>query len=140
MKRTECRRCSAPIPPERHRGRGAVFCSRECARLEGTESYRAVNPHVGTLCSGSIGALGELVVAIDLLKRGFEVFRAISPASTCDLAVLRDGKLLRIEVRTGHRTATGTLMFRRSGTDQRDHYAVVIHADGPAIHYEPPLA
>lgn len=37
------------------------------------------------------GALLELKVAIDLTKRGYEIFRPISPSASCDLLALEAG-------------------------------------------------
>ncbi len=54
------------------------------------------------------GAISELAVAVDLMYRGFEVFRALSPASSCDLIIYRDGKALRVEVKTDRRLAFKT--------------------------------
>lgn len=52
------------------------------------------------LSTGVSGACGELAVSVDLLRRGYEVFRAVSPACSCDLVALKDGKSYRVEVRT----------------------------------------
>ena len=41
---------------------------------------------------GTTGAIAELVVATDLLGRGYEVFRALSPSCSGDLAVLKNGE------------------------------------------------
>lgn len=49
---------------------------------------------------GKTGAIVELAVAVDLLRRGFDVFRALSPSCSCDLVALKPGLVLRIEVRT----------------------------------------
>jgi len=52
---------------------------------------------------GDTGAIGEMLVAVDLLRRGFATFRAVSPSSPCDLVALVDGVCWRVEVRTGTR-------------------------------------
>jgi hypothetical protein len=87
-----------------------------------------------------------MVAAVDLMKRGYEVFRALSPACSCDLIALAGGRSLRIEVRTGIRSpVSGRVSFPRNGgtvTKNRtpgdlDHYAVVVA--GEVALYEPPL-
>ena len=87
------------------------------------------------LPSGTVGAMSELVASVDLLSRGYEVFRAVSSACSCDLIALGDDrKPLRIEVRTGRRSLTsGMLHFPRNGRqstkrteDDLDHYCVVV--------------
>ncbi len=53
------------------------------------------------------GAISEYRAIADLLAKGFEVFRSAALASSCDLAILKDNSLFRVEVRTGKRSATG---------------------------------
>lgn len=54
----------------------------------------------------SRGAISELIVTVDLLAKGIQVYRAVSPGAPCDLlALLPDGSTLRLEVKTGK---TGT--------------------------------
>lgn len=52
-----------------------------------------------SLSPGQIGALGELMVSCDLIKKGYEVFRALSQSCSCDLVALKNEKCVRIEVR-----------------------------------------
>jgi len=90
--------------------------------------------------------MSEMAAAIDLMKRGYEVFRALSPHCSCDLIALGPDGALRIEVRTGYRSpVSGILQFARNGPARRghseeklDHYAVVI-GYGQEIAYVPPL-
>ena len=51
------------------------------------------------LITGSVGASAELFVCQDLLLKGFEVFRAVSPSTSCDLILKIDKKLYRLEVK-----------------------------------------
>jgi hypothetical protein len=83
---------------------------------------------VSKVTTGTIGATHELVVSADLLKRGFGVFRALSPSCPCDLILMIDGALFRLEVRTGRRTVmSDRLQFPFSGKDvgRADILAVV---------------
>lgn len=118
------------------------FCSRQC-RID-AYSARHFKPQRLGLPSATVGAVGEMVAAVDLMKRGYEVFRALSAACSSDLIALRDGVPLRIEVRTGQRSLlTGKLTWARNGgkqgrsEDDLDHYAVVVA--GELILYDPPL-
>lgn len=82
------------------------------------------------LPTATTGALAELVVAADLLRRGFEVYRAVSPAAKSDLVIVRDGRILRVQVKTTYRRANGKLMGRCRATDALDPsevWAFVVH-------------
>jgi predicted AAA+ superfamily ATPase len=48
------------------------------------------------------GAFCELVIAADLLRRGYEVFRSVSAHSSCDLVCIKNRESLRVEVKTAH--------------------------------------
>lgn len=50
--------------------------------------------------SGDVGAEKEMVVCADLLRHGFEVFRAISGTASFDLVASLGKKLFRIEVKS----------------------------------------
>jgi hypothetical protein len=60
---------------------------------------------------GTVGAMHELLVCADLLKRGYAVFRSVSPNAYCDMLMAKDGAILRVEVTTGCRTISGSLSF-----------------------------
>jgi predicted nucleic acid-binding Zn ribbon protein len=102
---THCVVCGDELPEnvKRHHG---FLCSRKCKKRRQSENYHKENPP-SEICSATVGTIGELRVSLDLLTKGYEVFRAMSPAASCDLAVLKNGKLLRIEVRTSHYDAKG---------------------------------
>jgi hypothetical protein len=102
------------------------------------QRYNNANVRLRTKISpGTVGAIAELAVAVDLMERGYDVFRAVSPACSCDLAVLSGGELLRIEVRTGHLSANGGLYWGATRNDDGrfDVYAVVLHSDPRQIVY-----
>lgn len=80
------------------------------------------------MSSSSRGALAELLVAADLMARGYEVFRAVSPSASCDLTALKDGLSLRVEVRTGRRMPGGGLGYLRARL-RADVVAVYVHAE-----------
>lgn len=87
-----------------------LYCSRKCS-----SSARDVHYLPGKrLPTGTVGAVNELRVATDLLLKGHEVFRSLTPNCSCDLAVIMNGELKRIEVRTGYRTNAGKIMISNS--------------------------
>jgi len=45
--------------------------------------------------------MGELMVSLDLMKKGYQIFRGMCPTCTCDLIAIKDGRLYRVEVTKG---------------------------------------
>ena len=66
--------------------------------------------------------------SVDLLAKGYEVFISLSPDGSCDLIALKNGKCLRIEVRTSHYASDGQVYLHVSPRDKgrQDHYAAVL--------------
>ena len=138
-----CQVCGKAVVVRR-RGQVKKYCNKVCASRKYTNKYRTLNPRLG-LAAGTVGALGELLVAADLLKRGYEVFRAMSPSCSCDLAVLKNGKLMRVEVRTGYRSGQRSVddpdnvfIGNASGIHRADLLAIVVHSP-TMIQYRPQL-
>jgi hypothetical protein len=125
---SDCLECGATISAPRRRA-GAEYCSTRCAG--------GVALGLGT---GAVGAIGELVVCADLLRRGYGVFRSVSPACSCDLIAMRGAALLRVEVTTGHIGTTGRMSPHSKNVALSDVVAVVLHTEiGSEIHYNPKL-
>lgn len=81
--------------------------------------------------NGVKGAIAELAVAADLLKRGYEVFRAQSSTCSCDLIAMIDSEdgtefeMLRIEVRTaGIDKRDGRVCYRPANPEYCDVAAI----------------
>src|SRR5229473_1308913 len=68
---------------------GTLYCSPKCA-AEAARRRNGVIRQFPDLSASKVGAISELVVTADLLAKGFDVFRALSPAASCDLAIVRD--------------------------------------------------
>jgi hypothetical protein len=132
----KCKRqdCGKAIPQKRL-NRRAVYCSTRCRNIEVRELYDGLNGRQTDLSPGTRGAVSELRVAADLMERGYEVFRALSPSCSCDIAVLKDGRLLRIECRTG-RYLKECRYFKSTQRLRADVLAVILH---DKIVYEPDL-
>jgi len=90
------------------------------------------------LDSGRVGSISELAVCIDLLTKGYYVFRSMSPSGPVDLIAMKNGKTLKIEVKTMHRTFSGKIRKPKHSHDQHDVIAVFI-PDEKAIEYTPRL-
>jgi len=137
MFREHCAVCGSLLTEAKKR-RHCKFCSREC-RLEDTKRrWRSANPGMSrSFTSATRGAISELRVCVDLMERGFPVFRALSSSCSCDLGLLQDHKLLRIEVTTGSYSPSGAVM--RPGKDKAKFEILAIVLPDKII-YEPPLA
>ena len=127
----KCEHCGVDFIPSGRNQSRRRYCSPKCGSAASVR--RHFGPPRGLSC-GTMGAISEMAAAVDLMKRGYEVFRALSPASSCDLIALGSFGALRIEVRTGQRSlVTGKLTFPRNGSGNKrsetdlDHYAVVVH-------------
>ena len=87
--------------------KGARYCTAVCREKHYASMGYGPIGFDKSLCAGTRGAIGELRVCADLLSKGYEVFRAVSPACSCDLVIAKNGNLLTVEVRTGFRTKIG---------------------------------
>lgn len=104
-------------------GQGA-YCSRRCRPSP-----------------GSAGAISELLVAADLIRRGFYVFRNVAADGPCDLVAFRRGERpLKVEVKTaGYATQqAATTATALLGTWHEFDVLALVHADG-RIEYNPPF-
>lgn len=87
-----------------------------------------------------VGTISELLVAADLLARGWFVFVPLArTVEIVDLvAVSADGEVVkRIEVKTGTKKPDGGISYNRNSTSALDHYAVVV--DQEPVIYIPPI-
>lgn len=97
-----------------------VFCCKACVKeWSGKVSLYPEVP------SGTVGALNELKVSVDLMAKGYEVYRALSPSSSCDVLALKDKVLYAFEVRTAYRNKAGKYTFPRQRI-KAEHLVLVI--------------
>jgi len=75
------------------------FCSQKCSVDWRNNAY--TNTNLTQIPSSTVGAIAEIIVSAELMKRGFEVYRAMSPASYSDLIAISGDNIYKIEVRTG---------------------------------------
>jgi hypothetical protein len=121
-----CINCSGNIPSHivRRTKGAAKYCDPSCMQEYRRKLYAGQNTIWG-VASATVGAVNELRVSVDLVVRGYAVFRALSPACPCDLVVLHDGRVFRVEVTTGHRSVTGNLQYPKKDPMLYDVLAVV---------------
>lgn len=110
------------------------YCSGKCR----SEAYFGKPPPF-SLHTGDKGALSEMLACADLLKRGFHVFRAISPSAPCDLIAMKGTRLIRVEVTTVRRATTGVhYNHKRHKSEKYDVLAFVILGED-IVEYEPSI-
>lgn len=85
----------------------------------------------------TIGAIAELIAAADLMNRGFDVFRTLSPCSPCDLIVTRGEETIRIEVKCTDWKEGNIIRRSRNKGGCADTVALVLKSGG--VVYRPPL-
>ncbi len=114
------------------------YAPRDTHNKRGPES-RVITGGVSHPVSASVaGKIGEMLVAADLMARGYVVFFPLYTRALCDLVALDSrGKALRVEVRCGHKKQSGAVSFTRKSVKDSDIYAVVM--TGEPVHYDPPL-
>lgn len=118
-----CAKCSKHIPDKRLRYKQARFCSNLCSKFYHAKD--GTNLKYSGLNTGTIGALHELKVCCDLIERGFQVFRALSPSCECDLAILHNKRLIRVEVTTGYLYRNGRMSWSKHDALKFDLIAIV---------------
>ena len=129
---THCKFCNKPLSDAKIR-RFAMTCDQTCWDGLQDQSRNGLKSAYQNLPTGTVGAISELRASVDLMARGFDVFRALSPTCPADLICLKDGQAITVEVRTAYwnRTHTKVVCGR---TTTADLLALVI---GDEIVYEP---
>ena len=127
LRKCKCANCSKNFETYRT---NKMFCCKKC-NVSFSKYYTGTNYDVPT---GTVGAIQELKVSLDLLIKGYHVFRSMSPSCPCDLAILKNKKLLTVEVRTRYRNKLGKVSYPKKNSDNPDIWAIVV---GDKIIYEP---
>lgn len=97
-----CASCGTQFCP---RAKNHIYCSKRCKSREHFPKFNgAEGIHLTTVTAG---AVSELVVAADLMHKGYPVFRALSPSCACDLIILIGNVPYRVEVTTAWISKTG---------------------------------
>ena len=113
------------------------FCSVSCMQKYEAEHYKLKNPRLN-LPTSTVGAISELYIATDLLKQGWAVFRALSPSCPCDLVIMRNDQVLKVEVKTIHFKKNGEPLIPKARTNEFDILALY-HIGTNKIIYTPAI-
>lgn len=129
----KCKNCLKPFEQNSH---NQIFCGRACQ----IDWY---NAHVGSgyadqLSRNSRGTLAELAVAVDLLEKHYEVFRAMNPTQDNDLIALKDDKIYIIDAKSGRKNqSTGKIYFPKK--TKAPNYAIYVPSEKKIYYYPSPL-
>lgn len=131
-----CKQCGVGFLTSHKRRK---FCTVKCQKEFFNNGMSSGMKALG-VSTATVGAIQELTVAVDLLRRGLPVFRALSPSCPCDLAILDGDKLIRVEVATGTASLTSANNHIKMRTDRHkfDILAVVVHSGKIMYSTEPP--
>lgn len=129
----DCYVCHKLFIPRNNRGK---YCSIECYKKYNTmRTGRISNKNIP---ASTVGAVSEMAVCLDLLERGYSVFRSMSPSCPCDLIAMKDGKIERIEVKTGYRAIDGKLTYPATKNNKFDKLAIYIRTNKEVIYTDKP--
>lgn len=141
---TNCRYCNKPLP-EGKRG-NQVYCNAQCQKDALARQWREKNPKspLGAVAAGTVAEANDMRVCIDLLGRGFSVYRAAFPAMPYDIIAVDPGAPFELDyinsiaTTTGYRTAAGTVTYN-SKVDKRGADVVAVVLTDGSIVYKPEL-
>jgi Holliday junction resolvase-like predicted endonuclease len=116
---------------------GSRYCSDECRNLNLRETVGRFSTSFGRSATET-GTISELYACLDLMKKGYDVFRAVSGGQFCDLIAYKNNKFYRVEVRTGYRGSNGKITFPRKRDEWviKDIYAVYISSDDVVVYLD----
>lgn len=107
------------------------YCSNDCLKLDtGTQTFFN---ETKVLNSSKLGAISEVYVAFDLMKKGYDVYRALSPSSDSDLVAIKKDVVLTVEVKTGKYNSTGGFNYCKKNI-KSSITAVVLYRDSKIIY------
>lgn len=134
---SKCKRCGIvlDVPDENQKKK---YCSNQCRRSEQKERYAVLNDRAN-ISPGKVGAVAELIVSADLLRKGYEVFRSVSQDCSCDLVILKAGRFIRVEVRTGYVNTDGSVGYAKKPSDVGRSDATAIVLRGRDVVYSCPI-
>lgn len=87
----------------------------------------------------AVNGIKEMIVAVDLLRKGYDVYRSLTAGGLCDLVVVdrTNGKCTRLEVKSASVWRTGRVSHSPTGRNSFDALALVFK-DG-SVEYRPPI-
>ena len=138
-----CLYCGGSLPPK-HRS-NQVYCSVHCQRMHVKAKWREMNPKspLGAQATGTVAEASAMRVCIDLLARGYSVYRAAFPAMPFDILVYENSRIdlgwetRRVKVTTGSLTPKGTPVHPVKKERMEDFDVLAIVLPNGEIRYVP---
>ncbi len=105
-----------------------LYCDTWCLRKETRNKYEKAFMFKGQrdIHRTTLGAINEYRVCVDLLMKGYEIFKSITPNCSCDLIMLKDNKIKRIEVTSGYRV-NGKIYANKHNKSKYDIMVIVVN-------------
>lgn len=82
-----------------------------------------MNSLFDNLNGGIIGTISELMVVIDLLKKNYQVYKAVAPTNPGDIVVFKNDTYYAIEIKTGYISPSGSIRY--AGKIHTDYLALI---------------
>lgn len=116
------------------------FCSRSC-RNNGATLNTVKYHRSDKLDNSSIGAASEMIVCANLLFKGFEVFKAISPSATWDLIAIKPEQpiAIKLQIKTVNRYVSNDKVSTPGTNALNYDCLVVVIPEENYIEYRPDL-
>lgn len=105
------------------------FCTTDCRKKTEQKRHMAGAPLRGVVPTKNMGAYTEMRVIMDLFKRGYEVYRAVSPSCTGDIVCETKEGLIKIDAVTGYANKNGTCHYGKTADKYK---GIIIGAYFPA--------
>lgn len=118
-----CENCGSNIPKKVKHLSIRKYCNKKCSREFYRKNYRSQNPLEG-MGTDKIGKINEMLVCIDLIKKKYEVYTKLG-SSSFGILILKNNKIMKISVTTGHFSPSGKLVYYTGRKDGFDILAVV---------------
>lgn len=117
---------------------GVSFPRQTSLRVPVKPRARVMTGGVSAPINASVaGTIAELLVAADLMARGWQVFMPLIASKGHDLIAAKADRLITVEVRSAYRNSAGRLIYARKPDCSSSHYAAVI--TGEPVHYDPDI-
>jgi len=120
-----CRACGKDFLAKKS---NAKFCSAACRPSNKILRLRPKSEMAPNKC----GAHSELVACAYLLRKGYDVYRAVNWTAKANLVAVRGDEILRVQVKTGARLSNGMFNYPKPSGEDHDLLIVVDH-DGNIV-------